>query len=472
MNILLIYPVESLQFNDLGYNYGLGSIAAVLKQAKHSVELLILHRWDKAKIDKKINGYAPDLIGIYSASDQMQLIKQCVGYLNNKYNLPIILGGPHPTVAPAECMKIEGLMGICRGEGEFPFLELADALEKNKDFSRIKNFWFNFNGQIIKNDIRPPVEDLDSLPYPDREIFDYQKIINRRLFKDAEVMCSRGCPYSCTYCINSFLNKLYQGKFLRKRSIKNVIDELKQLKSGYKFERFIFHDDIFTMEHSYVIDFCKEYKREINLPFAINARVDAVDEEIIRILKDAGCVMILMGIESGNKYIRNMILQRDITEEQISKAFKLCTSYNIATVAYNMLGVPYENENSIKDTIDLNKRIRPTFLSRFVFRPYPGTELYDLCQEKGWISERRVKSYNEGESILDLPTISKGKIRYYHNIFAQEVKNSFLLPVVKILAKVNIQDTSLYLFLYSYYRKIRKVIYMNHSLTQGKRGYR
>ncbi len=456
MNILFVYPIECPGFNDVGYHHGLGSIAAVLKDAGHAVELFVARAFHPTGIDTCIDRVNPRLIGIYAASDQMTLVARYAGYIYDRYGLPVILGGPHPTAAPDESIGLKGVTGICRGEGEYAVRDLVTALERQKDISRIKNFWFNKNGHVIKNEVGPLIEDLDSLPYADREMFDYQKIINDRKFKDAEVMSSRGCLYNCPYCVNNFLHKLYRGKgrLLRRRSVEHVIGELEQLAARYTFNRITFHDDIFTLEEEYLSRFCKEYKSRINMPFGINARPEVLNENVMRLLKRAGCDTVCIGIESGNVYLRNRLLRRNLTDGQIKRAFQLCDTYRIRTFGLNLIGLPGEDEHTVRQTIALNRQVRPTFPVQFVFRPYPGTELYDTCVRQGLISERKVKAYNEGKTILDLPTISGKKICYYHNVFYSEVKRNFLLPVVRILAGIHIKDTTLYLLLYPYYRKM------------------
>src|SRR3989344_6669633 len=206
MKILFIYPVPSPKstiMNYLRYQQGIGYISALLKKNNHETSLLYLHNIDVKKINEKINSFKPKLIAISSTTNQIKLSKELAKYIHKKYSLPVIIGGTHPTVAPEDAINSEGVFGICIGEGEYAMPELVEKLEKNKAFLKTKNFWFNCKGKIYKNPIRPLVKNLDELPFPDRELFDFQKIIDESHCVD--IFAGRGCPYRCTNCINNAL---------------------------------------------------------------------------------------------------------------------------------------------------------------------------------------------------------------------------------------------------------------------------
>src|SRR3989344_4254478 len=413
MNVLFIYPIAPPEVSEMGFQQGIGCISAMLKQKGHKTALLCLSSFNRSVIRKKILSFKPDIIAISSTSDYIPLVREFVGFVKKEYDIPIVLGGVHATIAPEDAIKIPGLLGIFRGEGEYAFTEFVDAFEQKRDFSKIQNFWFKEGKSIVRNEIRHFIDDLDTIPFPDRELFDFQELIKQR--KDAEFMGSRGCPFQCTYCINHSLIKLYSGKgrFVRYRSVDNLLREMKEVISRYDVKMVGLHDDTFTLNKAWLEEFCKKYPVEVNLPFWCNARVDTVNKEIAEILKRAGCVEVRMAIESGNEDIRQRILKKNASTGQIIKAFDLVHAAGMTTFTFNMIGLPYETEENIKETIRLNRRVNPSVLQVSIFRPYPYTELFDICKKNGWISNRKLSTYFDKVSMLNLPTISQDKLAYY-----------------------------------------------------------
>ncbi|MBS3166623.1 B12-binding domain-containing radical SAM protein [Candidatus Woesearchaeota archaeon] len=448
MKILFIYPQPPFkEGKERLFNQGIAYLSAVLKKNNHNASLITIYSSEDVSdiIDSKINEFKPDLIGISSTTDQIDLSKKIISYIHSKFKIPIVLGGVHPTIAPLECIGIRGTLGICIGEGEYAFLELVNALEKKQDYLRIQNFWFKKGKRIIKNPVRNLIQNLDELPFPDREIFDYEDLLENSHY-GIEFMGSRGCPYQCTYCINHTLQKIYKnkGNFVRYRNVDNFIKEIKEVTSKYKNYKFLtFHDDTFTLNKSWLKEFCEKYSKEINIPFRCNIRADLVDKEIIELLKKANCSQVWIGVESGNEKLRNKVLKKRLTNESIIKTFKLAKEAGIKTMAFNMVGLPYETEPQIKETLEFSKQIDTDLKAVNVFRPYPGTELYKLCKKKGWISKRKVKGYYE-DSILDQPSISKEKVNYYKELFYPYVSNSKYLKIIKPLIKLRFGKSSLY----------------------------
>ncbi|MCK5138731.1 MAG: cobalamin-dependent protein, partial [Thermodesulfovibrionia bacterium] len=177
-------------------SFGTAYLSAVLKKEGHQTSLICPYMFNPTGVSRKIEDFKPQMVVVSSVSDQFELSKKIIGFIYDKYSLPIVIGGVHPTVDPDECMDVRGVLGVCIGEGEYALLEFVDLLEKKKDYSRVKNFWFKKENKIIKNTVRPLIQDLDSLPFPDRELFDgYADTSN-----EIEFMGSRGCPYQCSYC--------------------------------------------------------------------------------------------------------------------------------------------------------------------------------------------------------------------------------------------------------------------------------
>jgi len=438
-----VYPVNPPHLFTIAFSQGIGFLSASLKKQGHKTDLLLLYELDKEKIDNLINNFEPKLIAISTVTDQLELSKKIIDYIYKKYKLPIILGGAHPTVCPKEAIRIPHILGISIGEADEALLEFITLLEKNKDYTKTKNFWFKKNNKIIRNPVRPLIQNLDKLPFPDRTIF------NKYIKYDGEYnfMGSRGCPFQCTYCINAFMMKLYKGKgrYVRYRSVDNLLDEIEDVMKKNKIITVMFDDDTFILNKVWLREFSEKYPKKIGIPFVCNARAEIMDKEIAKLLKKAGCSEVKFGIESGNHFIRSKILKRNMTNKQIKDAFNLTKKYGMRVTSFNMIGLPCETEKTILDTIKLNRAVNPYRMGASIFRPYPGTESYDLCRKKGWISKRKVSSYFDDISILDQPSISKEKIKYYYKIFRISAWHPMISPFFKFIAKTKVtKDKSIY----------------------------
>lgn len=225
-------------------------------------------------------------------------------------------------------------------------LDIVDG----KPVDQIPNLVRKVDGKIIQNSIQPLLEDLDQLPFPDRELFDYQNSLNQD--HRADFMVGRGCPYRCTYCINNQMINLAPGRYVRLRSVSNILTEIKLVLHNYQnIESICFQDDTFALKRGWLVEFCDRYKREIGLPFVCNLRADRTDEEIVIVLKNAGCQEVRIGIEQGNESLRRSMLNRKMSNEQIIAAFQMLHKAGIKTFAYNMIGIPGETEQTVQETI-------------------------------------------------------------------------------------------------------------------------
>jgi anaerobic magnesium-protoporphyrin IX monomethyl ester cyclase len=439
MHVLFLYLVPPKKFIPYGFSQGIGSLSALLKQHGHTTDLVYVEAFQPAQLRRTIS---PDvgLIAISATTDQMPLARQVIQFLSSTTTIPIVLGGVHATVAPDDAIQIPRLLGICRGEGEDALLELATALEHQTDICQIQNFWFRIEGTIIKNDVRPLIADLDALPFPDRAIFNYQQVINNNYDDGAEFMVGRGCPFHCAFCINPALHNLYRGKgrFVRYRSVEHVMAEISQVMRTYRnIQKLTFQDDILGLNLSWLAQFADQYVRAIGIPFRCNVRADCVNDETLSLLKAAGCAEIWVGVECGNDDLRNHILQKQVSTEQILAAFALIRKHQMKSKAYNMIGLPGETPEHIEETLQLNQRLQPDIKNVTIFRPYPGTALYDYCQERQWISNRTVSGYWE-ESILNQPALSREDTYFYQILFYYETLFPRLSKFVRRLNTIKI----------------------------------
>jgi radical SAM superfamily enzyme YgiQ (UPF0313 family) len=310
---------------------------------------------------------------------------------------------------------------VCIGEGEDTLLELVNKMESGKDVKNILGLWVKENGRVFKSPIRPLETNLDKFPFPDREIFDKRHFIKD--YPGSPFLTSRGCPYKCTYRCNHLLQKIYNYKnYVRFRSVDNVLDEMEFVKKKYKIKYIWIVDDTFTIKKDRVLEFCKKYSDRVALPFRCMANPNSVDREMMFALKEAGCLSVHMGIESGNDILRCKIMKRHFSKTQIINAFKWAKEAGMKTVAYNVLGIPYETRKTIMETIKLNRRCRVDAVQASIFYPFPYTELWRLCKNKGYITSKKIKSYFE-DTILNLPTINRKELIALQRLFHLYVKS-------------------------------------------------
>ena len=447
MKILFVYKYEFVE--PLGIMY----LSSFLKLNGHKCYYIDL------KLEKnyfeKIQDISPDIIAYSITSGCHRGYQKFNQDLKLRFNFFAIFGGPHCTFFP-EFIYEDGVDAVCRGEGEFPLLELVTALENGKGITGIRNLWIKVNGKVYKNEMRNLIEDLDSLPFPDRELINHYKQYKKKHIRF--ILTGRGCPYNCTYCFNHLYNKIYQnkGKVVRKRTVDNLIKELKYIKDTYQPRKFQFMDDTFNLDYKWTLDFCDIYKREIKIPFIAILRINLVKEEVVSALKDAGCITIVTGIESGNEYLRNNILKRGISETQIMEAVKLFHKYDIAILLQNIVGLPDETVDMALETVFLNIRCKPAYSWVSIFQPYPMTELCEYSKQRGYF-DGNIDSLSESffdRSVMKMKDIKKIErlqrlfsLVVAFPIFAHLLKTFIRFPLDKFYRVLwNMHKTWCYLF--------------------------
>ncbi len=300
----------------------------------------------------------------------------------------MICGGAHPTFYP-EVIQEPCLDAVCRGEGDEAFPEFLNAWFSGKACENVLNFWVKKEGRLFKNDVRPLIRDLDALPFYDRDIYTrYAPYAEkkREILYHHVVNAGRGCPKSCSFCFNKNYNELYKGKgpVVRRRSVGHLIAELRNVKRSGKVDFITLDDDSFTLApRSWLRDFCDAYEKDIGLPFKINSPVEALDEDLVSRLKRAGLFAVKIGLESGNETVRNVILNKKLSQESIISAARLLKKNGIRFQTFNIVGCPGESLAMSFETYALNRRIRPDFAWCSLLNPYPGTDIFERCKKEG-----------------------------------------------------------------------------------------
>ncbi|MFH0729725.1 MAG: radical SAM protein [Pseudomonadota bacterium] len=407
MKLLFIYHNIGTM-NVRHYPFPIGALSAFIKRHGHEVELLYLQDdMPENELLSYVGSIDPDLIGFTVVTHQWEHVRRYAGMIKKVFKAPIICGGPHPTYLPEEVIRDSSINMVCVGEGEQALLEVLERMETGGDLSSIPNIWVkNEEGTIFGNRVRGLVENLDALPFPDREILPFQEIIDS-CNTEPVFLASRGCPYNCTFCSNSAIKKLYEGKgtYVRKRSPENVIREIQELRAKYKFETVNFYDECFGYDRKWLTRFCDMYKTEFRYPFGCFIRAESMDREGFHLMRQAGLSLIYLGIESGNEQLRRKAMNRQVSDDRIIQACRDAQAEGIQVWTYNIVGIPGETVDTIKEAMELNRVINPNFVSVSIYQPLPGTKLHDECVEKNYIKKKYGYSFYE-DSSLDLPTIS------------------------------------------------------------------
>jgi len=424
---------------------GIRTVSAVLRKAGHKVNLVFMalsEDYSKnytlaelQQLEKIAEG--SKLIGVASYASTAKRAERIITYLK-KLNVPIVYGGVHPTISPEQAIMFSDI--VCVGEGEEATIELASSIEKNKSFDRIKNLWIKKKNKIIKNPIRNLIENVDSLPFPDFDIETHYLLEkgNIRKFKEEDLgggiffLTGRGCPYGCDYCSNSFFNQLYKGKckkILRLHSPEYIIKGILSMKNKFpSLSYFDIRDDTFSMRPLEEIKkFCEMYKKQVHMRFKCLGDPKTITDEKIKLLVDAGCTDIIIGIQ-GSESTNHLIYHRNQTDEGVLKAAKILNKYRELAVMYDVItSNPYETPQQIISLIRLLQKLpKPYYLSvnNLVF--FPGTQLYRRAMQDGTI-----KTEKDTAQYLNYWDRSKHILLKGKNIYLNLILNLMRGPVTE-----------------------------------------
>lgn len=357
--------------------HGLASIGAYAKREGYEVDLIDMRTLDSWEhFENIITLKSPDVVGIsVSCLDYKSALEACAMIKTINPKIVTVAGGIFATEFPQELLKSDNINYVITGEGEITFTNLLGALKKGEPFPR------------ISKGLTP---DLDNLANIDRELFDYKRELScyfapNQPFPHVTMIAGRGCPYNCSYCQPA--ERAVFGRHFRMRSVENVLQELRDLRDRYDFKSITWWDDTFTVSSGWIYKFCDAYKKEgFNAEMAACSRADIIckNEEMIKRLSEAGLNWLVIGFESGNQRILDL-LKKGTTVEQNYKAAKICKKYKIKLFATFMLGLPTETKEEVKDTIRMIRAIKPEHPSPFYFTPIPGTDIYDYCIKNGML---------------------------------------------------------------------------------------
>lgn len=418
MKITFVYTDYGL-FNQNNFNRGVAILSSCLKQKGYRVGLIKISKpIARKEFVRLIEKEQPDLIAFSFISNMFAQIK-IFSLWAKELDIPTLHGGMHPTVAAEDCLLQEGINAICRGEGEGAIVDFCAAIKSKGDLKNIPNIWVKEEGKIYRNPCRALIENLDSLPYPDYELFEYENLEESRLHKVLVAQASRGCLYSCTYCCNVSVRSLYSNKekFLRHYSVDRLLDEIEWGLKKYPFLKEVrFYDDTLTQDKDWFEEFALKYKNRISLPYSGNERVENIDSETASSLKMSGCVSLDLGIESGNRMIRERYMNRWMSNEKIVEAFSILRKYGIKANSFNILGMVGETPQTILETVRLNALVNPPVVFNAYFYPFKGTKAYDMVQAKKYQIKEGPSSFFE-KPIVITDTIEELQLTFFYKYF-------------------------------------------------------
>lgn len=445
MKVAFILPYQNDGLEPLGILY----LSSVLKEAGNEVRGIPP---TKRAISRVVSSFRPDILAYSVATGWHQQYTELNRWIKTNL-LPDVLsvfGGPHPTYFPS-FINEDGVDAICLGEGEQAFVEFVTRLAK-QDHWTTKNWWIKSDGIITKNPLRPELQNLDELPFPDRALLDpYPSYINRNL---RVFIASRGCPYNCSYCFNHAYRRLYEESGLathvRRRSVDNIIAEIRSVRKQYGMRSVAFFDDVFVTATEWLDEFSDKYSCEIGIPFECNLRVEQVTQSSVSALKRAGCAIIAVGVETASEEVRANVVRRRHTNEQLEQACALIRGKGILLKTYNILGLPPGNIEADLQTLELNVALEVDLPTASIFQPYPGTDLGEEARRSGyWDGD--VDSIQQGfYGVCQLNIRDRYKIELLQKLFLVSVTFSFLIPLARLILR------------FAHIRMLRRLVFKIH----------
>jgi radical SAM superfamily enzyme YgiQ (UPF0313 family) len=381
----------------------LPSIAAVLRQAGHDVQIVdcIADNLGTDELLDALDRFKPNLAILDVSTPTIHndlAISSLIGQKNQGCHVSAI--GTHVTALPAETLKDSPLDSVIRGEPEMTSLELADALERHTDLAGIAGLAFKRETEIVLNPERPFIEDLDSLPFPARDLLNNEKYtmpVSNRPY--TLLVSSRGCTGQCIFCTG----RLYYGQKLRLRSAANICDELEEITGKFNIKDVTMWSDTFTLNRDFVVSVCEEIlRRVIKVNWMANSRVDRVDLDLLKLMRRSGCSMISFGIESAVPEILKKC-RKGTNPVQIENAIKWSREAGLETIAHVILGLPGETAETIRETDRFIRRINPDYVQYYGAIPFPGTEFYEMAQDNKWLTTNDWSCFEINQTIVGYP---------------------------------------------------------------------
>ena len=403
-----------ITFVHLGREHlGIEYLSAILKQQGHDVSLaydpglfgpednVFYIPWLEKLFDQRrqvisaIRSAAPGLIAFTVYTGTYQWACSIAREIRQYLEAPIVFGGIHATLAPETVIADDNIDFVVEGEGFEALPRLAEILASGEGrFEDVNNLWFKKNGVVNRNRMAPPLADLDALPFPDKALF--EKDVN--FIDDYMILSSLGCVFDCSYCCESYLNRLYRHQYYRRRSVASVIEELTVMKARYCFKEVMFNDALFFTDKAWLKQLMAEYGKDVNVPFRCFGKVSHLDDDICRLLKEGGCYCIEFGMQTWNETLKKKVLHRHETNARALEAFKRCDRFGLRYDIDHIFGLPGE---TIQDHVaGLRYYSRLKKLNRIKCHNltyFPNTDIARFAAENGLLTAEDVDRLKRGD---------------------------------------------------------------------------
>ena len=395
-------------------NLGLGFLAQHIRKL-HFVKIMALAFHNPEDIVTIAGKF--DIVGFSCLTGQYVKCLNVAKLVKKKYpNKLIIFGNIHPTAMPLATMDNPEIDFVCLGEGEISFLTLLNHLERGSDdFSRVPGMVYRDKNGNIQQTKPKFIDDLDTIGMPAWDLLERDK-----RSKKGNMITSRGCPFTCTYCYNSVMRRKFEFKY-RRRSVESVVEECSYLKAeGLTY--IAFSDDLFLINEQWLDEFAELFAKCVNnMAFGIAARPEMVlrRQNSLRQLKRVGLRDIWIGIESGNERIRREILNRRMSNRSIITAFRTIKTLGVSSKSYNIVGIPTEGPREVLDTFVINLKARPNYTSHYTLMPYPGTEIWNIAEKQNLFVRKDLLAFSDAANVQSNPfsicegPLNTGKLNTY-----------------------------------------------------------
>ncbi|MGD9381830.1 MAG: radical SAM protein [Candidatus Thorarchaeota archaeon] len=417
MRILLAIPYSPNDIRDsLGFvtpPLGIGYIASYLRElGSHEVAIHdgMLHQTNDNEFAELISNQRPDVVGISAQATPAiyDVYRLAAVVKDSDLDCKVVVGGAHASFSDILILKDAPQIDfVVRGEGEHVMLDLLERMETGQ-LEKVKGITYRLNSNINRNPLSPPIEDLDSLPFPAYDLMEMNQYLQGPI-RVGTMISSRGCPYRCTFCSSSRSS----GKKWRGRSAENVIEEIELLVKRYKIEELEFLDDLFCYDPSRVKQICDSIRiRNFSLGWTCSIRADILSKNphMAKWLKQAGCRAVYIGVESGNQRVLDM-MRKGITLQQVWKSNAIAKWANLERIFSFVLGYPGETIEEAKSTIDIACRLNPEVAQFTICTPYPGTPLFEHAKKEGLLKAKSWRDYSVLAPVMELTSISKRDLK-------------------------------------------------------------
>lgn len=397
----------------LEYPIYLAYTVAVLEEAGFEVGFLdgVMEEMSIAEFAEAVAKEAPDLVVIECSTPSIEYDLQTAKAIKERDGDTFVaLVGSHATFFHREILEANPEVdAICRGEFELTVKELAQTLAHDGNLSEVWGLSHQQDGGVQINPERPLLEELNSLPFPAWHIVrceGYHSAVYSG-YRTMTMVSSRGCPAHCTYCL--WPETLYGHRF-RARSAANVVEEMARLVRDHDVDEIYFDDDCLTLDKERVLEISRLIReRGVGVNWIAQSRVDTVDEEMLAAMKEAGCHYIYFGVESGSPKMLKL-MRKGISLERTKETFTICRRLGIKAQAFFLLGIPGENQETIRQTIEFAKELEPDSVQFAVAIPHPGTQLYEECQRNGWLVYDSWADFASKHSLIETEQLSREEV--------------------------------------------------------------